>query len=165
MATDFRISKLRLQNLTEEEIFWTLIEPIWPDSSVIDELDRVRCGTPGQRTLFTTTLFMREVDNGGLFQFFWNSSGIYAEFVLEGFKLLNAKNHFTVLENALKIFNNNLPNYPIDTDERRVFLNSFDKEDLKKYFEPLEEQIFDESKLYPLFTDYIKDNPTEFFYD
>src|SRR5215467_6304043 len=91
-SKDFRIAKATALGLTDEELFWAVIEPIWPNTEVElpDELARITQCTPGQRAIYATTLFAREIDNGGIAQFFRNSSGMYATQVEEGFRLLGA---------------------------------------------------------------------------
>jgi len=101
-SEDFRIPRATTQNMSDEELFWAVIEPIWPDSEVHDELKRIEHGTPGQRALYTATLFAREVDNGGLAQFLSNSSGMYAKYVKEGLRLLGADALLTILVEALR---------------------------------------------------------------
>jgi len=157
---NYRIPKSTVEGMNDEDLFWAVIEPIWPDSSVVDELKHISYGTPGQKALYTTTLFMREVDNGGLQQFFWNSSGIYSEEVLKGFRLLGMSLHAQILEQAFKFFPNG--NVSLDTLTRRKLLD-IPTDQLDAYFEPLDEQLYGEERLYLFFKHYIDLHPEEFF--
>ena len=121
---DYRISKSSVQGLNEEALFWAVIEPIWPDNSVADELEHLSQGTHGQRALYATTLFMREVDNGGLEQFYWNNSGLYSEEVLKGFQILGMNHHAELVRKALSFFPDGKA--PIDLEKRRDYLESRD---------------------------------------
>ncbi|MEW6620622.1 MAG: DUF4375 domain-containing protein [bacterium] len=159
---DYRISKSTVKGMNDEELFWKVIEPIWPNSSVIDELKHISYGSPGQRAIYTTTLFMREVDNGGLQQFFWNSSGIYSEEVLKGFRLLGMTLHAEILSQAFKFFPDG--KVPLDRNIRQKFLD-IPEDQLEAYFEPLNEQLYGEEQLYPFFKRYIELHPEEFFID
>ncbi len=164
---DYRIPKLYVQNLDEEALFWAVIEPIWPDNSIKDELEHISQGTPGQRALYATTLFMREVDNGGLEQFFWNSSGLYSEEVLKGFQQLGMDHHAELVKKAFSFFPDG--KVPIDWERRRDYLESkgFDSavDQVKDFLAPLNEELYGEEKLYPYFKRYIESHNKEFFLD
>jgi len=75
---DFRIPRSTVEGLHDGAFFWALIEPVWPDASVEDELSHIALATRGQRALYVVTLCIREICNGGLEQFFSNSSGMYS---------------------------------------------------------------------------------------
>jgi len=161
---DFRIPRATTQNMSDEELFWAVIEPIWPDSEVHDELKRIEHGTPGQRALYATTLFAREVDNGGLAQFLSNSSGKYAKYVEEGLQLLRADTLLAIFLEALRLFPKG--DVPVDSEIRRNLINGLLSSN-RKIFGKLDEQIFQnasvEEQLYPYFKKYINEHPAEFF--
>jgi hypothetical protein len=160
MKRDYRISKASIEGMTEAEYFWALIEPLWPDASVEDELNRISYATPGQRALYVTTLFLREVDNGGLEQFFYNSSSIYSKEVLKGFKLLGMNDHYEILKKALTAFPRG--NVPFDWIERQRFLDNR-RDEIKALFDPLNDKLYGEERLYPYFHKYISAHPADFF--
>lgn len=165
--TDYRISKSSAQGLDEEALFWAVIEPIWPDNSVEDELEHISRGTPGQRASYATTLFMREVDNGGLEQFYRNSSGLYSEEVLKGFQLLGMNHHLELVRKALSFFPDG--KVQIDWEKRRDYLESkgFGSaiDQVKEFFTPINDDLYGEEKLYPYFKKYIETHKKEFFLD
>lgn len=160
---DFRIPRSSVDGLDEAEFFWALIEPVWPDTSVEDELAHVESATPGQRALYVVTLCIREVCNGGLDQFFRNSSGMYADEVRKGLRLLNAIEHATAFEQALKVFPG--AHVPIDQEERQAILESIPKARRKAIFRPLQEEFFGEERIWPYFQKYVDTHPSEFFSD
>ena len=160
MKKEFRIPFETINNLNDEEIFWAVIEPIWPDDTIKDELKHIKSGTPGQKALYTLTLFMREIDNGGFQQFFWNSSGIYSYEVLNGFRLIRMCDYYKIVEKAFNFFPKG--KVPLKLEKRRKFLQK-NEMNLDDYFEPLNDEIYGEENLYPYFKKYIENNPDEFY--
>jgi len=146
--------------MTDEELFWAVIEPIWPDETIVDELKHISKGTPGQKAIFATTLFMREVDNGGIEQFLFNSSGIYSKEVLKGFELLEMKDHYEITKKAFGFFL--FGKVPKDWGKRQRYLAKREKKQVS-FFEPLNDQIYGEERLYPYFKKYIHSHQNEFF--
>jgi hypothetical protein len=158
MKNDFRIPRATVEGMDDGSLFWALIEPIWPDTEV-DELQRIAQGTPGQRAFYATTLFMRETDNGGVEQFFYNSSGMYLQFVLEGFRVLEAFNHLGALHEAMSLFPEGI--VPLDRDDRIRAVEKIPKD----RFEPMNGKLYGEERLWPIFRKYLKEHPEEFFKD
>jgi hypothetical protein len=159
---DFRIPRSSVDGLDEGDYFWALIEKVWPDDAA-NELQRLRSATPGQRALYVTTLCIREVGNGGLDQFFSNSSGMYAGHVRKAFRLLGAEEPAEAFEKALKIFPGGRA--PVDEGERQSLLDEIPDERRKAFFKPLEEELFGEHRLWPYFQKYVDMHPSEFFVD
>jgi hypothetical protein len=66
----------------------------WIDSKIAGDYQHAHAIvgrlSPGMRMLYATWWLESEVDNGGFNQFFWNSSGQFAQDALDGFKLLHA---------------------------------------------------------------------------
>ena len=160
---DFRISRSSVDGMDDAGLFWALIEPVWPDEAVADELRHIAMATPGQRALYVTTLFIREVDNGGLEQFFHNSSGMYAESVCDAFRLLGANEYASVFERALSIFPSG--QVPLRQSYRIRVLESIPKQTRMELFKSLEEQLLGEDRLWPFFRNYVAAHPAEFFID
>jgi len=147
--------------MDEADFFWALIEPLWPDASVRNELRHIAKATPGQRALYVLTLFMREVDNGGLEQFFFNSSGMYSEEVQKALRLLGAHDQLSAFEAALEIFPDGT--VPEDQEERTDLVEAIPKQQRKRFFESLNERLYGEERLWPHFQRYIDAHPEEFF--
>ena len=163
---DFRISHASAHGMNDEELFWAVIEPIWPDAEVKDELTRIAEGTAGQRAIYATTLFAREVDNGGLAQFFGNSSGMYAKYVEEGLRLLEARELLDAFLEALAIFPGG--EVPINREVRRKLMDD-SMSGNRQIFDRLDQRLYQDSgveeQLYPYFKRYIDAHQTEFFSD
>jgi hypothetical protein len=160
---EFRIPRSIVDGLDEAEFFWALIEPVWPDASIEDELAHIALATPGQRALYVVTLCIREVCNGGLDQFFFNSSGMYADEVRKALRLLGANEYAAAFENALKVFPG--ARVPVDQDDRQNILETIPKACRKAIFKPLQEEFFDEKRIWPYFQKYVDEHPGEFFVD
>jgi hypothetical protein len=162
-SMDFRMRRSTLDGLDEAHCFWALIEPVWPDASVKNELKHIALATPGQRALYVVTLCIREVCNGGLDQFFSNSSGVYAMEVRKALRLLGADEHAAAFDKALKVFPG--AHVPVDEGEREALLDAIPKARRQAMFEPLEEVFSGEERIWPYFQRYIDTHPSEFFLD
>ena len=107
-------------------------------------------------------IFESELNNGGLFHFFYNTSGAYAHEVLDAFNAVDANNSGTLYNNALYLF----PELPIPKDifVRRQFMNEISK-NVKAAWLDLEDQfIASNEDLVLLLVDYIKKHKTDFEY-
>jgi hypothetical protein len=159
---DYRIPHASVTGINDHELFWALINQAWPDVAEPDVMKRLQYCTPGQRALLAITLFIREVDNGGLEQFFWNSSGEVGDEVVTGFERLGAPDKAEVVRQALTFFNSR--STP-DQTLRRECLSGKSRAELQGFFEPLNERLYGESKLWPLFKRYVDRHPEDFFND
>jgi hypothetical protein len=163
---DHRISRSLVDGLDDSGYFWGIVEPVWPTSED-DETQLLAEATPGQRALYVLTLFMREVDNGGLDQFFYNSSGAYAKEVGRAFTLLGADRHASAFGESLAIFPGG--EAPSNRDERIRLLHMTPTDERETYFRPLEGRLtgggLGERGLWPYFRRYIAEHPAELFTD
>lgn len=78
--------------------------------------------SPGQRALYCIYWCVREVGNGGLMQFFHNSTGAYAKETIEGLDLIKAKRASTALKKACGVFPGGMPSK--DYPSRNAFLEA-----------------------------------------
>jgi hypothetical protein len=163
---DFRISRSVVRGFDDDSLFWAVVEPIWPDMRVQNELAHIAQGTAGQRAVYSTMLFAREVDNGGLQQFLGNSSGLYWRNVVEGLELLGADKHLSALNIILAVFPESAPS--LEQGERQAVLRNLD-ETQKKSLRDAEDSLYRaggfEQLLVPLWKRYIEAHPAEFFRD
>jgi hypothetical protein len=67
-----------------------------------EEVRIVRALPRGPRMVYTTRMLQAEVLNGGFNQYFWNSSGRLAEDALASYRLIGAKLHAKLLEEAME---------------------------------------------------------------
>jgi hypothetical protein len=161
---DYRISRSSVHGLDDRSLSWAVVERIWPDVSVSDELIHIEQATPGQQAIYATMLFAREVDNGGLQQFLGNSSGFYWRKVVQGLKLLRADEHFAALEVILRFFPNGEPS--LTQLERQAVLQSLGQHQ-KNSLRDVEDSLYRaggfEESLVPYWKRYIEEQPAEFF--
>jgi hypothetical protein len=125
-----RIPRSSVVGLDDEEVCWAVVDPIWPTVETEDELALLDQGTNGQQAIYATMLYAQEVDNGGLKQFFGNSSGMLWEHVRSGLLLLGAQEHLDLIAAAIEIFPRGVPS--AEQSERRQALQALtqDQRDL-----------------------------------
>jgi hypothetical protein len=75
------------------------------DSQIIGSL------SPGFRMMFTTWELEGEVNNGGFNQYFFNSSGRFAGEALAGYRLIGAREHAKLTEQAIVTFEREKPTH------------------------------------------------------
>ena len=151
-VTDTRIPRGRAATLTPEELYLALIQPLSED---------VNRGTAGQAALARTTFFVREVDNGGLAQAFYNMSLEDVQLALDSFDQVGAGQHAALVRLALaRFFEGEPPASEEDWQSRTADL-SLDWS--SENFDELDEQLYDERQLWPYYERFIAENPEEFF--
>jgi hypothetical protein len=162
---DFRIPRSSTVGLSDKDLCSAVVEEIWPWEGD-DELAKLAAGTPGQRAIYTGTVFAREVDNGGLSQFFWNSSGDLYQEVLQGLTRLGASNKAMSLQKAARFFGDEetIPERSI----RQAKLDATPREERKARLDPFDDELYGEKgsledELLPIFRQYIDRFPDEFF--
>lgn len=72
-----------------------------------DEYEVVIKLSPGQQAIYSTWWVEAEVNNGGFNQFYFNSSGRFADMAAKGFRLIGAEQHAKLMDEANKIYNEN----------------------------------------------------------
>jgi hypothetical protein len=161
---DFRIPRAAVEGVDDEALCWSVVERIWPDQLYEDELARIAQGTAGQQAIYSTMLFAREVDNGGLGQFLANSSGMYWKNVVTGLKLLGANEHLAALLTALNVFPEGEPS--LEQSERKRVLNRMNAIQ-QAAIRSAEDGVYGaggfEELLRPRWKLYINAHPNEFF--
>jgi Domain of unknown function (DUF4375) len=159
---ELRISRATVEGLDLESYFWALVEPVW-GAAWENEASLLSTATRGQRALYVVTLCIREVCNGGFEQFFHNTSGMYAADVCKALRLIEAEEHSAAFEKALKVFPEGL--VPLDQEERQSLLEMIPRWRRKAFFKPLEEEFFEEERIWQCFDKYVDMHPREFFVD
>ena len=105
--------------------YWSLIEPVWLKLNESwedgpEEFVRVFCSvSPEIGYLYAAHWCQSEVCNGGLHQFFSNTTGLLAPEALEGFRAIGAAPWAEILAEAMKHFGTP---YPRDREQRGKFL-------------------------------------------
>ncbi len=88
-----RIPRSSVVGLGDAELCWAVVGPLWPKDETEDEVALLDQGTKGQQAIYATIVYAQEADNGGLAQFFGNSSGMLWQRVQLGLNLLEAQEH------------------------------------------------------------------------
>ena len=113
LKRDRRPMRPDLDRMDDIDLVWYTIAPlrcwvdIYSEPAYVDE----QYGTlsPAQRAIHSVSWQMSESDNGGIDQFFWNSSGVLAAESLKGLKLLGALDFVEELEAIMKLFPGGAP--------------------------------------------------------
>ncbi len=125
-------------------------------------LEKISKLTKGQQAVFSTWWLEAEVNNGGFNQFYFNSSGQYAEMAEIGFKTIGAEKFSELTSRANKIFK-----------ENKKRLEEFDDGTMESFSEsyknnPLNDldtefyKLYDSEKISDLRIKYIRENINEF---
>lgn len=115
--------------------------------------------SPEYKTVYILSIYDMEIQNGGLCQFFVNSSRLLAPHVDDCFQTINAQEH-------KKLFNEFVTNNNIDLEH----LESFEIEDVNEYtaqtmrydFEAFDNAYIELTPLQDYIVSYIKDNISAF---
>ena len=86
----------------EQTIFDNIYEIIGDDHE--NQFNNVKKLSKGQQAFFSTWIIEGEVNNGGFNQFYFNSSGQYAEMAEVGFKTIGAEKFYQLTKRANKIY-------------------------------------------------------------
>lgn len=80
-----------------------------------------------ERTFFVTQILEQEVNNGGFSQFLYNSSGEFANEIVDAFTKIGALKTAEICKRALGVFNGVVP---ADAEEREKFLDDLECDDM-----------------------------------
>lgn len=113
-----------------------------------------------QRSVFAIMWYMGEVNNGGHYQFYTNSTGIVWEDAMDGFELIGLDEGKKIIEESAKRFGGK-PSF--DRTERENLLDSIDEDfdDLDTRFYKLDSELNITDKI----AEYILDNPIPFYFE
>jgi hypothetical protein len=157
-----RIPRSSVIGLRDEDVCWAVVDPIWPTEKTDDELALIGQGTQGQQTIYVTMLYAQEVDNGGLAQFFGNSSGMLWREVKT--QLLDSQEQTEVLTTAIAAFPKGSPS--AERSERQETLRALTKEQ-RSLWRAGEDRIYRLGGFFgtlkPFWTRYIESHPEDFF--
>ena len=117
--------------------------------------------TPGQRAILATGWCEAEVNNGGFWQFFVNSSGMLGPEALEGFRLVGMPKRADMLARAIALAG--FDPYPRERAERAGRMPE-DEDDLDPQWEKIGDTFFEvEQDQDARLAAYIRAHPEEFF--
>ena len=94
-----------LATIPDENLVWAIWDYIWLKvGDDYADTDKIVSGlSVGIQAFYYIIILQGEVDNGGYNQYFFNSSGVYANKTLEAFKLIGATELQQNLEKAISI--------------------------------------------------------------
>lgn len=164
--SDYRVRRADVAAVTPEKLVEVVIDATsqaWPGSSVRGNKRFLRQLTPGQRAFLLTNYLVGEIYNGGIHQYFWNSTGNDAAEALAGLKLLGATDHAAILRRAMRLF----PSDKVLGSRRlrQAALRKIDPEETCEKFDKPFYALNDRKRtsLNRLQQAYLKAHPDEFF--
>ena len=119
--------------------YWRLVEPVWESINIYEGpatfLTTLADAPVTSGLLFAAHWCYSEVCNGGLSQFFANSTGVLAPEAIRGFRAIRQPAVAAILEKAVERFG---PIYPRERDDRQLKLlelgkGAFDSLDAEFY--------------------------------
>ena len=115
-----------------------------------------------EKTFVFIDIFESEINNEGLYGFFYNTSGAFSHEVLQAFITINANETADILDKALRTF----PELPVPKDIilRRQFMGKLQIEDLETWSNLEIDLVNSKEDIVDLTIDYIKLNKTKFEY-
>lgn len=116
-----------------------------------------------EKIVFETDIYDSEVNNGGLCQFFTNSSSLVAPYISNNLKILKAKEHKKLFDNFIKenkINVNDLYSFEITMIDniKEQYQNNLDKYP----FDEFDTNFYKLPPLQTILTEYIKNNISKF---
>jgi len=120
--------------------YWRFVEPIWDSVSIYDGgevfLREFNKATDKQKTLFAAHWAQSEIMNGGLGQFFTNSTGVLAPEAITAFEAMGMPKCASILAEAMKFFGDSYPrNLTAREETFESFYEKFGEDEV-----PIEEQ-------------------------
>jgi len=153
-------SKDELAGFSDDQLYETFYFQLFRAAdSYPDEKTALAHFSPAQRTVYVLNYYDMEVQNGGLCQFFVNSSRATAPYVEEALTTIGAENHRNlysdfIAENEIDVYD--LDSFIIDDIEEY-------EEQTKRYdFDTYDVSFYELEPLYPLVVEYIRENIDEF---
>ncbi|WP_028282261.1 DMP19 family protein [Olleya marilimosa] len=151
---DFALSQKQ-----DTEIIELVGTVLWNKASEVSSFEQL---SEPEKTFVYIDIFEGELNNGGLFDFFYNTSGAFAHQVLDAYQAIGAEESTAIVSQAIALF----PDLPVSKDLfiRRQLLSNL-KQTVLDEWEKLETQFFiSEEAIVTLLIDYITINKTYFEY-
>ena len=140
-----------------------IIDPVWWTADIYQTHDVYKNSlapfSENQRFVFAIQWYQAEINNGGHEQFFYNSTGIVWEDMLNGFKKMGLSDYYAIAEDAVNKF-------PTKPDFERVRRIS-QLESLKLDFEDLDTRFYNLDTVNPLQMNlirFIEANKKDFYF-
>lgn len=136
-----------------------VIEPLWWSVSIYDGEEQyendLKSFTTPQRYVFAIQWYSAEVNNGGHFQFYDNSTGIVWEDALKGFETIGAQQNMNIIKESANRIGRNPSK---DREKRQEQMERYNSE-----FDDLDKLYYEiETNMLQLLTAYIQANAKDF---
>jgi hypothetical protein len=124
--------------------YWSLVKPVWRSISIYDGptvfLGQFGAARPEVGHLFAAHWCQSEVRNGGLHQFFANSTGVLAPEALAGYRAIGLREWAAILAEAMAFFGSPYPREKGHRHERLAQRESLSREEWDP-FHALDDQL------------------------
>lgn len=160
--------KITVEDIKNIKESWDVFIPMWHTINIYDSYEEyvksAEIFTIEQRYLFAIHMYLGEVINGGHHQFFFNSTGIVWEDVINGFKCFGMNDYAKNFQKVIDYFGGTIP---FDREERCEILGALEEKNEDEFFEFLDET---DNFVYEYTGEdnelaYIKANPEKFVFD
>lgn len=122
--------------------------------------DSMSALTHAERVIYIVNTLEGEVNNGGFFQYFWNSSGDRANELMDAFLEIGAPGTAAICEKALSVFGGPVPE---DCDERNEALDALDGDMVDEILSECDDAFYEyEEDLTELCYEYIMKHKDQF---
>jgi len=148
-----------LNQTKDTEIIELVGTVLWNKASDINEFSEL---SQPEQTFIYIDIFESELIHGGLFDFFYNTSGAYAHEIMEAYDVIGANETADLVSQAIKSF----PELPVPKDIvfRRFSMRALETS-IETKWEALEELFLNSKEdIVSLLIDYIKLHKTYFEY-
>ena len=158
---------------SDEGIMAEVCKPLWPlwvDFGDSEDPERIAGFfgqlNEGQKHVLAVAICRSEIANGGIDQFFLESTGKIWPQVLQALRIMRADKYVKLLEKVLALFPNGKA--PFDTGARNEFLSALPDDKTEKLFESANEKwdeldSSDKLSLAAFCARYVRSNPDYFF--
>jgi hypothetical protein len=127
-----------------------------------NEINTFQSLSEAERNFVFIDIFESEINNEGLYGFFYNTSGEFSHEVLQAFIAINATETASILDKALRIF----PELPVPKDIflRRQFMGKLQISDLEIWSNLELDLLNSKEDIVDLTVNYIKSHKAKFEY-
>ena len=148
--------------INEHDSPFEVIAPVWWTASIYDGEEKYNKSlgpfSREQQYIYAILWYLFEVENGGHYQFYSNSTGIVWKDAMSGFKALGLDEVVEIISESANRLGGN-PN--LDKDNRNTQLDKYDPD-----FNDLDSQLYKlDNVIYEGIYQYILNNRNAFFFD
>ncbi len=141
----------------ETESILKIQELLWKKTELFEDFENLN---EAEKTFLYVEILEAEINNGGFDQFFFNSSGDYANETLEALKRIGATKTAKIVEEAYSYFPENP--IPKNNEKRREILENIDEQTSEKWTQLEDKFYLYEENIGGLVLDYVRKNINEF---